>query len=103
MARALDMHPWQPTIVLLQAGDLNTGAYCPFTELVRIARAWRLDPYIRRIWLVSGSEIQTPAPAERVELVASWICNSHRWFKPPCDCGYASIMSGCSHEDVSVP
>ena len=59
------MHPWQPTIVLLQAGDLNTGAYCPFTELVRIARAWRLDPYIRRIWLVSGSEIQTPAPAAR--------------------------------------
>jgi aromatic-L-amino-acid decarboxylase len=43
LARALEADPQQPTIVLLQAGDLNIGAFDPFSDLIPIAHkfgAW---------------------------------------------------------------
>src|SRR5262249_17838922 len=43
LARAFETTPRQPSIVLLQAGDLNIGAFDPFSELIPIARrhgAW---------------------------------------------------------------
>ena len=43
LAGALDVDNGRPTIVLLQAGDLNIGAFDPFAELIPLAhqhRAW---------------------------------------------------------------
>jgi glutamate/tyrosine decarboxylase-like PLP-dependent enzyme len=43
LTRALENSPEQRTIVLLQAGDLNIGAFDPFNELIPIAHklgAW---------------------------------------------------------------
>jgi hypothetical protein len=37
LARALEVDNGLPTIVLLQAGDLNIGAFDPFAELIPLA------------------------------------------------------------------
>src|SRR5262249_13151534 len=38
LAQSLTCQPGTPTIVVLQAGDINTGAFDPFEELIPLAR-----------------------------------------------------------------
>ena len=66
LSLALEDGPEQPTIVLLQAGDLNIGAFDPFNELIPIAHkhgAWvHVDG---ALWLVGSCEPQVPASLTR--------------------------------------
>src|SRR5262249_44485573 len=41
LKQALEKNPSTPTIVLLQAGDVNTGKYDSFEELIPIAKRFR--------------------------------------------------------------
>ena len=50
LTTALHADPERPTILLLQAGDLNIGAYDPFAELIPLAHdLWRLGTRRRRV------------------------------------------------------
>ena len=48
--------PDAPTLVLLQAGDINIGAYDPFESLIPIAKRYRSWVHSMRRWFRGGSE-----------------------------------------------
>src|SRR5262249_36235820 len=90
LAAALDSQPNVPTIVNLQAGDINTGAFDPFDELVPLARkhgAWVHVDGAFGLW-ANASPRHRPQ-LRGVESADSWSCDGHKWLNVPYDCGYA--------------
>jgi len=90
--------PGVPTIVLLQAGDLNTGAFDPFTEVIPAAHrhgAWVHVDGAFGLWAATS-------PAHRhltagVEQADSWATDGHKWLNVPYDCGYAIVADREAH------
>ena len=87
-----------PTIVLLQAGDLNIGAYDPFAKLIPIAHA-------RGAWVhVDGAFglWANATPKYRhllrgVDQADSWATDGHKWLNVPYDSGYAFVVDPEAH------
>ena len=98
LASALDDQPNAPAIVLLQAGDINTGAFDPFKELIPIAQA-------RSAWVhVDGAfglwASVSPGYRHLVEGVGaadSWAADGHKWLNVPYDSGYAFVAHPSAH------
>lgn len=90
LAGALD--PKIPTVVLLQAGDINTGAFDDFEALVPIAHgagAWvHLDGAFGLWAAASPSQRHHMHGAEAAD---SWATDGHKWLNVPYDSGYAFV------------
>lgn len=87
-----------PTIVVLQAGDLNIGAFDPFEELIPIARrhgAWVHVDGAFGLWVRASPAFRHLASG--VELADSWTNDGHKWLNTPFDCGYAIIRDADAH------
>lgn len=87
-----------PTIVSLQAGDVNTGAFDPFGELIEVAR--RFDAWIHvdgafGLWAAACGEYRHLTRG--VELADSWATDGHKWLNVPYDCGYAFVRDPAPH------
>lgn len=95
----LQNHPGKSTIVLLQAGDINTGAFEPFDQLIPIAHkhgAWVHVDGAFGLWAAAS-------PAYRhlvkgVEQADSWAVDGHKWLNVPYDCGYAFVADSRAHQ-----
>ena len=81
-----------PAVVLLQAGNVNTGAFDPFPELV--AKAHRAGAWVH----VDGAfGLWASAAPERAYLNAgieeadSWATDAHKWLNVPYDSGLAFV------------
>jgi glutamate/tyrosine decarboxylase-like PLP-dependent enzyme len=88
----------QPTIVLLQAGDLNIGAFDSFTDLIPIAR--RYDCWVHvdgAFGLWAGVSPKYRHFLRDVELADSWTNDGHKWLNTPFDCGYAFVADAEAH------
>ncbi|HEY7861760.1 MAG TPA: pyridoxal-dependent decarboxylase, partial [Gemmatimonadaceae bacterium] len=78
------------TILCLQAGNVNTGAFDPIAELVdraRAARAWVHIDGAFGLWAAAA-----PARAALiagVERADSWALDAHKWLNVPYDSGVA--------------
>ena len=98
LADELAKAPDAPAIVLLQAGDINTGAYDDFETLVPIAHqygAWvHVDGAIG-LW-VTASERRKHL-ARGLELCDSWATDGHKWLNVPFDCGFAFVTDPEAH------
>ena len=85
-----------PTIVVLQAGNVNSGAFDDLAAAIEVARA-------RGAWVhVDGAFglWAAASPARRhlvdgIEHADSWGTDGHKWLNVPYDCGYAF----CAHPD----
>ncbi|HVO12054.1 MAG TPA: pyridoxal-dependent decarboxylase [Vicinamibacteria bacterium] len=94
----LEETPGVPTIVLLQAGDLNTGAFDPFPDVIPVAHrhgAWVHVDGAFGLWAATS-------PAHRpltngVEQADSWATDGHKWLNVPYDCGYAIVADREAH------
>ncbi|MCF7761478.1 MAG: aminotransferase class V-fold PLP-dependent enzyme, partial [Cephaloticoccus sp.] len=94
----LKAQPDRPTILLLQAGDLNTGSFDPFAELIPLAHrhgAWVHVDGAFGLWA-------TASPAHRhytagVQMADSWATDGHKWLNVPYDCGYAIVAQREPH------
>nr|PZN32999.1 MAG: aspartate aminotransferase family protein [Chloroflexota bacterium] len=81
-----------PTIVCLQAGNVNTGASDPFAEIIPQAHdagAWVHVDGAFGIWAAAG-----PALAHLVSGVQaadSWATDAHKWLNVPYDSGVALV------------
>jgi glutamate/tyrosine decarboxylase-like PLP-dependent enzyme len=81
-----------PTILCLQAGNVNTGAFDPFPDLIGRARdagAWVHVDGAFGLWASAS-----PALAELtrgVELADSWGTDAHKWLNVPYDSGLAFV------------
>ena len=101
LERALLDAPDAPTIVLLQAGDLNIGAYDNFAELVPLAHrhgAWVHVDGAFGLW-ANASARQRHLLAG-VELADSWATDGHKWLNVPYDSGFAFVADGQAHRNA---
>lgn len=98
LTRAFEVNPQQPTIVLLQAGDLNIGAFDPFAELIPIARkydAWVHVDGAFGLWAAASPHYRHLLRG--IELADSWTNDGHKWLNTPFDCGYAFVADPEAH------
>ena len=88
----------QPTIVVLQAGDVNCGAFDPFAELIPVAHdagAWVHVDGAMGLWCNAVPELRhLLAGAEHAD---SWATDGHKWLNVPYDSGYAFVAHPDSH------
>jgi glutamate/tyrosine decarboxylase-like PLP-dependent enzyme len=93
----------QPTIVLLQAGDINTGVFEPFDELIPIAHkhgAWVHVDGAFGLWAAASPQYRHLLKG--VERADSWAVDGHKWLNVPYDCGYAFVAdTGAHHAAMS--
>jgi glutamate/tyrosine decarboxylase-like PLP-dependent enzyme len=95
---ALESAPSEPTIVVLQAGDLNIGAFDDFATLIPIAKkfgAWVHVDGAFGLWCgASGRFRHLLRGAEGAD---SWATDGHKWLNVPYDCGYAFVADREAH------
>ena len=87
-----------PTVVLLQAGDLNIGAYDCFETLIPLAHeygAWVHVDGAFGLW--AGASPKYRHLLRGVELADSWATDGHKWLNVPYDCGYALVADAEAH------
>ncbi len=81
-----------PTIVQLQAGDLNTGAYDAFEALIPLAHqhdAWVHVDGAFGLWCAASPTYRHLLKG--VKHADSWAADGHKWLNVPFDSGYAFI------------
>jgi aromatic-L-amino-acid decarboxylase len=87
-----------PTIVVLDAADLNVGAYDDFATLIPMARqagAWvHLDGAFG-LW--AGASPRHRAKVAGVEQANSWATDAHKWLNTPKDIGIAIVRDAAAH------
>ncbi|HLV58808.1 MAG TPA: aminotransferase class V-fold PLP-dependent enzyme [Natronosporangium sp.] len=97
LARQLAAGPAGPTIVCLQAGNVNTGACDDLRRGCEVAHehgAWVHVDGAFGLWAAASPS--TRHLVDGVELADSWACDGHKWLNVPYDCGFAF----CSRPDV---
>ncbi|WP_242343731.1 pyridoxal phosphate-dependent decarboxylase family protein [Anaeromyxobacter terrae] len=84
-----------PTIVCLQAGNVNSGAFDPFAELVPRAHdagAWVHVDGAFGLWARAAPN--RAALASGIEGADSWATDAHKWLNVPYDSGLALVRDG---------
>lgn len=90
--QALEKNGDQPAIVILQAGDLNIGAFDPFDEIIPLAHkygAWVHVDGAFGLWAAASPRYRHLLRG--VEKADSWTSDGHKWLNTPFDCGYAFV------------
>ena len=89
---ALRAAPDTPTIVHLQAGDINTGVFEDFATLIPLARAhgaWVHVDGAFGLWAAASPRFRHLTAG--VAAADSWATDGHKWLNVPYDCGYAFV------------
>lgn len=98
LAEELAKAPDAPAIVLLQAGDINIGAYDDFESIVPIAKqygAWvHVDGAIG-LWVTASQ--RRKHLLKGIERCDSWATDGHKWLNVPFDCGFAFVANPDAH------
>ena len=95
---ALKADPTAPTIVILQAGDINIGAYDAFETLIPLARgydAWVHIDGAFGLWAAASARYRHFTTG--VDTADSWATDGHKWLNVPFDCGYAFVADPEAH------
>ncbi len=86
------------TILVLQAGDLNIGAFDLFSEIIPVAHnynAWVHVDGAFGLWAAASEKYKHFTNG--YELADSWVTDGHKWLNVPYDCGYAFIADSKAH------
>jgi glutamate/tyrosine decarboxylase-like PLP-dependent enzyme len=97
LGRVLASEPPGPTIVCLQAGNVNTGACDPLRGAIAAARehgAWVHVDGAFGLWAAASP--RTRALVDGIELADSWGCDGHKWLNLTYDSGFAI----CAHPEI---
>lgn len=98
LEQALNADSSAPTIVLLQAGEINLGACDLFEKLIPIAkrhRAWVHIDGAFGLWAAASSVYRHLVAG--VGEADSWATDGHKWLNVPYDCGYAFVTDAEAH------
>ena len=90
--------PLSPTIVLLQAGDVNIGAFDSFKSLIPIAKrygAWVHVDGAFGLWATASEHYRHLT--DGAAMADSWATDGHKWLNVPFDCGYAFVANKDAH------
>jgi len=83
-----------PTIVCIQAGNVNSGAFDPAEEIIPQAQlkgAWVHVDGAFGLW--ARASVDLTAIAKGYEEADSWATDAHKWLNVPYDCGAAFVRS----------
>jgi glutamate/tyrosine decarboxylase-like PLP-dependent enzyme len=97
LARAL-AGTQQPAIVVVQAGDICTGAFDDFATLIPIARrhgAWVHVDGAFGLWAAASPRYRSLVRG--ASAAQSWATDGHKWLNVPFDCGYAFVGDPLAH------
>lgn len=86
-----------PTILCLQAGNVNTGSFDPFAEVIAKVRAVDAPVWVHIDGAFGIWARVAPARAyltEGIELADSWATDAHKWLNAPYDCGMVIVRDG---------
>jgi glutamate/tyrosine decarboxylase-like PLP-dependent enzyme len=81
-----------PVLVVLQAGQINSGAFDPFAELIPMAHArgaWVHVDGAFGLWLAAVPELRDRLAG--VERADSWAVDLHKWLNAPFDAGMTIV------------
>ena len=81
-----------PVVVCLQAGNVVSGAFDPFAELIPLARAkgaWVHVDGAFGLWARAAPELGRLTAG--LEAADSWAADGHKWLQVPYDCGLAIV------------
>jgi glutamate/tyrosine decarboxylase-like PLP-dependent enzyme len=98
LEKALAQEPDTPTILMLRAGDLNTGCFDSFEELIPIAHrhsAWVHVDGAFGMWAQQSPEHKHLLKG--IEDADSWATDGHKWLNVPYDSGYAFVKNSDAH------
>jgi glutamate/tyrosine decarboxylase-like PLP-dependent enzyme len=98
LAAVLARDPAGPTIVCLQAGNVNSGACDDLTAAIAVAHhhgAWVHVDGAFGLWAAACSA--TRHLVAGLEDADSWATDGHKWLNVPYDCGYAFCAHPESH------
>ncbi|HKE56702.1 MAG TPA: aminotransferase class V-fold PLP-dependent enzyme [Pyrinomonadaceae bacterium] len=87
-----------PTIVLLQAGDINIGAYDSFETIIPVAKrhgAWVHIDGAFGLWAAASERLRYLVKG--IESADSWATDGHKWLNVPFDCGFAFVAHPEAH------
>ena len=98
--------PGAPLIVVLQAGNVNTGAFDPLAEAIPMIRAARPDAWIHidgafGMWAAVSPDLR-PLTAG-LELADSWATDGHKALNVPYDSGIAFVRDRDAHVRALSP
>lgn len=99
----LDAH----TILCLQAGEVNTGAFDPFAEIIpraKAAGAWVHVDGAFGLWARASDRLRWLI--EGIDQADSWTTDGHKWLNTPYDCAMsivrdAEALSGAMSSDAA--
>lgn len=89
----------QNTILILQAGNVNSGSFDPLREcceLAKVAGAWVHIDGAFGLWVSACGDLQHLT--DGLDLANSWSVDAHKTLNTPYDCG----ISLCADEDALV-
>lgn len=90
-----------PTILVLDAADLNIAAFDPFDKLIPMAKesgAWvHIDG---AFGLFARASKKKRHLTKGLELADSWATDGHKWLNVPFDCGIAIVRDRASHREA---
>jgi glutamate/tyrosine decarboxylase-like PLP-dependent enzyme len=95
---ALAAAPDVATIVVLQAGDLNTGTFDRYREVVPLAKAHGAWVHVDGAFgLWAGASAQFRHLLDGAADADSWATDGHKWLNVPYDSGYAFVARPEAH------
>jgi glutamate/tyrosine decarboxylase-like PLP-dependent enzyme len=86
-----------PTILCLQAGNVNTGNFDPFDQIIPVAHeadAWVHVDGAFGLWARACGECREITRG--IELADSWATDAHKWLNVPYDSGLAFVRDGAA-------
>lgn len=87
-----------PTLLILQAGDIHTGAFDDFKNIIPVAHAHRAWVHIDGAFgLWARASRQYSHLMEGAEAADSWSVDGHKWLNVPYDSGYAFVAWPDAH------
>ncbi|CAN5793181.1 pyridoxal-dependent decarboxylase [soil metagenome] len=95
-----------PTIVVLQAGNVNTGSIDPLADAIGLVRTRAPNAWIHidgafGLWAVASD--RRSALMAGHEGADSWATDGHKWLNVPYDAGYAFVADARVHQAAMAP
>jgi len=88
----------EPTILVLNAADLNIGAFDAAAQLIPIAKRYGAWVHIDGAFgLIARASKSKRAQLAGVELADSWATDAHKWLNVPYDSGLAFVRDCDAH------
>jgi glutamate/tyrosine decarboxylase-like PLP-dependent enzyme len=101
LENALASQGSNPAIILLEAGELNTGAYDSFETLIPIAKRFNAWVHLDGAFgLWAGASPRYRHLLRGAEQADSWATDGHKWLNVPYDCGYAFVADAEAHRSA---